>query len=109
MRLGGALLVCASVVIVAGCSRGGGVPTAPAGKVLDTAIRPVGSTIELLPPDVSSATVTSQDAFRLCTNGVADCDASAPTDVVLALATDPDFGPADKAGTVTPRLKNTLV
>lgn len=104
-----AVLSCVAIVILTACVAPGVAANPPQGKALAVQLSPRNSNIVLAPPGTSSAKVTSTDAYRLCSTGVADCDPSTPTEIDLALATDPDFGPANAAGTVSPRLKNTVV
>ena len=85
------------------------VSSPPAATVVKSA-RTLGDPhITLYPPGKAVPSISSDSAYKLCLNGVADCLPQPPTAIELALATDAAFGTTSSAGVDTLTLKKTLV
>jgi hypothetical protein len=69
-----------------------------------------GTGITLLPPGDAVPSISSDDAYALCLNGVAACAPFlSPTAINLALATDTHSGEVDANGNLHLTLPRTLV
>jgi hypothetical protein len=103
------LLVIVGIALVfAGCSSGAGAP--PAAQNLAVPWSPKDSGISFaVPPATAKAAISDRDAYALCLKGAADCDPSTPTEISLALVTDPGFETTDASGKSLASLSNTLV
>ena len=65
--------------------------------------------ITLTPPGDLVPSISSDAAYATCLTGVADCAASSPTAIQLALATDTGSGQLDANGNLQLTLNKTLV
>lgn len=65
--------------------------------------------ITLSPPGSVVPEISSDAAYKLCLNGVADCFPEPPTAIELARVTDTAYGTTSSAGKTTLTLTNTLV
>ncbi len=103
-------LLAVLAVVATGCLAGTGAPAnLPNGRPLPAAWKVPDSRVVLEPPGLVNAAVESNAAYALCQSGVADCEPGAPTEIDLALVSDPDFATTDAKGAAKPRLKDTLV
>jgi hypothetical protein len=85
------------------------VSSPPAATVVKTTRTLGDPNITLYPPGKAVPSISSDAAYRLCLNGVADCLPQPPTAIELALVTDTAYGTTSSAGVDTLTLKKTLV